>query len=93
MAGFALAVHCTRRKESGKLVGELRIKEGPGPADLGNSQPPQVAKDTKIKRFPVKEAGSRVKTEGAAGQPFPRTPERSKGQGIQPHKRLFEKIK
>lgn len=81
------------QKERDKLADELVNKKGPGLDDLGNSQPTQIAKDTKIKRSAAEEACSRVKTEGVAGQSFARTSERSKGQGIQPHKRLFEKIK
>ena len=49
--------------------------------------------DTKIKRFTVRKIGSRVKTEGVAGQSFASTSERSKGHSIQSHKRLFEEIK
>ena len=49
--------------------------------------------DTKIKRLTVRKIGSKVKTEGVAGQSFASTSERSKGHSIQSHKRLFEKIK
>ena len=69
-------------EERGKLREELLSKKESG---LGNSQPNQIAKDAKIRRFPVRkeccgEKGKRVST-----QPFASSWEESKGQSIQSH--------
>lgn len=96
MARFILAVYGKRQKESDRLKEEpLNMKELRF-ADVGTSQPIQTAKDT-IKSFTVRKACFSVKKkkkkEGMAGASFFSTSERSKGQSIQSHKRLFEKIK
>lgn len=47
-------------------------KKEPGLDDFRNSQPSQIAKDTKS-RFSVRNACSKEKVKGEAGQPFAST--------------------
>lgn len=61
---------------------ELFTKKDPEHADLGNSQPIEMAKDAKIKRLLLK-MWHRVKSVGVSIQHFAATPERSKGQSVQ----------
>ena len=46
---------------------ELLSKKEPGLDDLGNSQPVQIAKDIKIRKFTVQKAYSDKKAKGLAG--------------------------
>ena len=66
-------------------------KKHPGLNDCGNFQPVQIVKDAKILRFTIRKACSREKDEAVTRQPFANTSERSKGQSIQSHKKLFFK--
>lgn len=69
----------------------LNIKK-PGLEDLGNSQPTQMAKDTKI-RLTFRKAYSRERNECVAIQSFANMSKRPEGLSIQPHKNLLEKFK
>lgn len=60
--------------------------------DLVNSQPIQIEKDAKIKRFAVRNVGSEGKTEGVTVTVFLIPQKRWKCQNTQSHKRLFEEI-
>lgn len=59
---------------------ELLNKQDPDFDNLGNSQPIQIRKDMKIKKFTVSKVYSRekMKTQDVAGQPFATSSERSK---------------
>ena len=59
---------------------------------MGNSQPIQIAKHAKNKRFVIKKAGSRDKMEDVARQLL-LVPQTKQGQSTQSYKRLFDKTR
>lgn len=76
------------QEERDTLREELLNKKEPGPENIENSLPLQMAKDDKIKRFTVKRACSRKKAEGVTLPPFAESWESYQKVRIFIHKRL-----
>lgn len=83
------------------LYGKMREKEinwgknykpkGSRTSNLGNSQPIQIGKDAKNRRFTVRKEYSEEKAKGVTRQPFVNALKRSKG--IHLHRGLFENFR
>lgn len=82
---FLLAVHSRMREQRDKLKEELFIKKEPGLVDLGNSQPVQIAKDAKTRRFALRNMCSGKKAKGVAEQSCANPWKKLKGQTVQSH--------
>lgn len=81
------------REEKDKMREEILSKREPGLYVLGISQPLQIVKGTKIRRFTFREVWSGEKAQDVAGQPFVTVLEGIKVHSIQLCSRLFEEIK
>lgn len=86
---FIFAAQSKIQKEREKLKGELVNEKEPGLDDSRNSQPSQISKATNYKRFSVRKACSRVKTEDVAEQSYTSISKSSKGQSSQLHYKIL----
>lgn len=59
---------------------------------MQNSQPTQIGKDNKIRRFTVRKSLLWKKAKGVVEPPFASDSEGPKGQNIQSHRGFFEEI-
>lgn len=71
---------------------ELLSKNKPELDDMGNSQPIQIARDAKIRKFTVRKAYSDEQAKNMAEEPCANTSKRSQGKSNPLHRGLVKKL-